>query len=167
MPGIVGLITKLPRARAEAQLEVMLQSMRHEVSYETGTFIDEGTGLYLGWVERMESVPAGMPFTNEQSSVYLVFSGEEFPDPATARSLREAGHQFPDEGPAYLVHAYEEQTSFFKQVNGRFHGVLADRNQGIVTLFNDRYGMHRVYYHHSNDSFYFGAEAKAIPIKNY
>ena len=29
-------------------------------------------------------------------------------------------------------------------------------------LFNDRYGMHRIYYHESKDAFYFAAEAKAI-----
>ena len=29
-------------------------------------------------------------------------------------------------------------------------------------LFNDRYGMHRIYYHQSKDAFYFAAEAKAI-----
>jgi asparagine synthase (glutamine-hydrolysing) len=31
-----------------------------------------------------------------------------------------------------------------------------------VLLFNDRYGMHRIYYHEAKDAFYFGAEAKAI-----
>jgi asparagine synthase (glutamine-hydrolysing) len=29
-------------------------------------------------------------------------------------------------------------------------------------LFNDRYGLHRLYYHESSEAFYFGAEAKAI-----
>src|SRR2546427_13180833 len=29
-------------------------------------------------------------------------------------------------------------------------------------LFNDRYGMHRIYYHESKEAFYFAAEAKAI-----
>ena len=29
-------------------------------------------------------------------------------------------------------------------------------------LFNDRYGMHRLYYHEAKEGFYFGAEAKAI-----
>ena len=29
-------------------------------------------------------------------------------------------------------------------------------------LFNDRYGMQRIYYHQSKDAFYFAAEAKAI-----
>jgi asparagine synthase (glutamine-hydrolysing) len=31
-----------------------------------------------------------------------------------------------------------------------------------VTLFNDRYGLRRVYYHEAKDAFYFAAEAKAI-----
>src|SRR5262249_35684628 len=34
--------------------------------------------------------------------------------------------------------------------------------RGMATLFNDRYGLHRIYYHVSKDAFYFAAEAKAI-----
>jgi asparagine synthase (glutamine-hydrolysing) len=33
---------------------------------------------------------------------------------------------------------------------------------GKATLFNDRFGMHRIYYHEAKDAFYFAAEAKAI-----
>ena len=47
-------------------------------------------------------------------------------------------------------------------LNGRFHGLLIDRNLGTAALFNDRYGMHRMYYHESRDALYFAAEAKAI-----
>jgi len=39
---------------------------------------------------------------------------------------------------------------------------VIDRARGTSTLFNDRYGMHRIYCHESEDSFYFAAEAKAI-----
>ena len=66
------------------------------------------------------------------------------------------------EGPSYLVHLYEEDPSFLKTLNGRFHGLLMDRTHGTATLFNDRYGMHRVYYHEAKQTFYFAAEAKAI-----
>ena len=66
------------------------------------------------------------------------------------------------DGPSYLVHLYEEDPSFPAGLNGRFHGLLADRNRGTAVLFNDRYGMHRIYYHESKDAFYFAAEAKAI-----
>jgi asparagine synthase (glutamine-hydrolysing) len=47
-------------------------------------------------------------------------------------------------------------------LNGRFHGLLADRSRAAAILFNDRYGMQRLYYHESKDAFYFAAEAKAI-----
>ena len=64
--------------------------------------------------------------------------------------------------PRYLVHLYEEDPSFPAGLNGRFHGLLTDRNRRTAVLFNDRYGMHRIYYHESKDAFYFAAEAKAI-----
>ena len=40
--------------------------------------------------------------------------------------------------------------------------MLIDRRLGTTTLFNDRYGMHRLYYHECDEAFYFAAEAKAI-----
>jgi asparagine synthase (glutamine-hydrolysing) len=43
-----------------------------------------------------------------------------------------------------------------------FHGLIADRSRGVVTLFNDRFGMHRLCYHNSNNGFLFATEAKAI-----
>ena len=63
---------------------------------------------------------------------------------------------------SYLVHLYEDNPNFPANLNGRFHGLSADRTHGTATLFNDRYGMHRAYYHSSKDAFYFAAEAKAI-----
>ena len=57
---------------------------------------------------------------------------------------------------------YEDDPSFPACLNGRFHGLLADSGRGETLLFNDRYGMHRVYYHETRDAFYFAAEAKAI-----
>jgi asparagine synthase (glutamine-hydrolysing) len=103
-----------------------------------------------------------MPLENERKDVALAFSGEEFPDPGTALRLKEQGHEFDVNGPSYVVHLYEEDSSFPAGLNGRFHGFLADRNRGTALLFNDRYGMHRMYYHESRDAFYFAAEAKAI-----
>jgi asparagine synthase (glutamine-hydrolysing) len=47
-------------------------------------------------------------------------------------------------------------------LNGRFHGLVADRRRGAATVFNDRFGLQRLYYHESKDGFYFSAEAKAI-----
>jgi asparagine synthase (glutamine-hydrolysing) len=103
-----------------------------------------------------------MPLTNERADAVLVFSGEEFPEPGTSRRLKEKGHDFKEEGPSYLIHLSEEEPDFPAGLNGRFHGLLARRASGLATLFNDRYGMQRIYYHQAKDAFYFSAEAKAI-----
>ena len=66
------------------------------------------------------------------------------------------------DGPSYLVHRYEEEPDFPKRLNGRFHGLVADRARGTAILFNDRFGLQRIYYHEAKDTFYFAAEAKAI-----
>ncbi|MFZ3215840.1 MAG: asparagine synthase-related protein [Candidatus Acidiferrales bacterium] len=140
----------------------MVEALRHEDFYVTGTWIEESLGVYVGWVARKDSFSDGMPLRNERGDAILVFSGEDFPEPGTAQRLRERGHKLNGAGCDYLVHLYEEDPRFPAGLNGRFHGLLIDRNSGTATLFNDRYGMHRTYYHESRDAFYFAAEAKAI-----
>jgi asparagine synthase (glutamine-hydrolysing) len=162
MPGIVGLITRMPRERAEKELLAMVQSISHEPSYVTGTLVDEDLGLYVGWAARRGSFSDGMPLRNEQRDVCLVFSGEEFPVHGARVRLKERGHAVEANGPSYLVHVYEDDSAFPAGLNGRFHGLVSDRTRSKVILFNDRYGMHRIYYHESKEACYFAAEAKAI-----
>jgi asparagine synthase (glutamine-hydrolysing) len=152
LPGIVGLITKRLPAEAEGELRVMLESIRHEPFYLTGTWIDAAEGIYVGWVARQNSFSANMPVENERRDVTLVFSGEEFPEPDTRKGP----------GESYLVDRYDREADFPKQLNGRFHGLLADRTRGTAMLFNDRFGLQRLYYHEAKETFYFAAEAKAI-----
>jgi asparagine synthase (glutamine-hydrolysing) len=162
LPGIVGLITNLPRASAERQLLKMVESLCHEPFYVSGTWIDSAQGVYVGWIAREGSFADCMPLHNEQGDVTLVFSGEEFPEPSIVAALRERGHLFAPKGPSYLVHRYEDETDFPKRLNGRFHGIVVDRPRGRAILFNDRFGLQRIYYHEAKDAFYFAAEAKAI-----
>jgi asparagine synthase (glutamine-hydrolysing) len=103
-----------------------------------------------------------MPLRNETGDVVLVFSGEEFPEPGTVRSLKERGHTVQSGNASYLVHTYEDDAAFPARLNGRFHGFLTDQRRGTAMLFNDRYGMQRIYYYESKEAFYFAAEAKAI-----
>jgi asparagine synthase (glutamine-hydrolysing) len=162
LPGIVGLITNLPRAAAEQQLLTMVKCLHHEPFYTCGTWSDPENGIYVGWVARRGGFADDMPVRNEDSEITLFFSGEEFPEPDLKKALRQRGHQFSVEDPSYLVHRYEDEADFPKGLNGRFHGLVVNRHQGTATLFNDRYGLQRLYYHQSKDAFYFAAEAKAI-----
>jgi asparagine synthase (glutamine-hydrolysing) len=160
MPGIVGLITKMPRAAAESQLRRMLMSICHEDFYSTGTWGDESLGVYVGWALLKGSFSDGMPLVSTRGDVCIVFSGEEFSDYRVRHRANGSGSAKSEA--TYLIERYESDPGFIKDLNGLFHGLIADRAQGVVTLFNDRYSMHRLCYHETKDTFYFGAEAKAI-----
>ena len=162
MPGIVGIITKWGRERAEHAVRRMVESIRHESFYTYGMLAEESLGVYVGWVALEGSSSAGMPLHNEAKDVSLVFSGQEFPAPSTRSGLRQRGHDVDPEGPSYLVHLYEEDPAFPESLNGQFHGLVIDRTRQTAMLFNDRYGMHRIYYHEAKEAFYFAAEAKAL-----
>jgi asparagine synthase (glutamine-hydrolysing) len=162
VPGIVGLVTQLPREQAERELLQMVKCLCHERFYVTGTWLDESIGIYVGWIARRGSFSDGMPLRNERGDVVLIFSGEEFPEPDAVQRLKKKGHEFDPRGADYLVHMSEDEPDFPAGLNGRFQGLLVDRRNATATLFNDRFGMQRVYYHESKESFYFAAEAKAI-----
>ena len=152
----------MPRAEAERELLQMVAAICHEDFYSTGTWTDESLGIYVGWAVRKDSFAEHMPFQNEQRNVTLIFAGEDFPEPGTVRRLREQGHVLDSENASYLVHLYEDDSSFPAGLNGRFQGLVVDRRRETAVLFNDRYGMARLYFHQSNHAFYFAAESKAI-----
>jgi asparagine synthase (glutamine-hydrolysing) len=162
MPGIAGLITKMPRERAVALLSRMVEALRHESFYETGTWIDESLGIYVGWCVRKGSFCDGMPVSNNRGDVTLVLSGEEYSEQGGAKCIQERAKSLGAPRASYLAQRYEEDADFPRSLNGLFHGLVADRTRGAATLFNDRYGMHRLCYHQSSEAFYFAAEAKAI-----
>jgi|HubBroStandDraft_4_1064222.scaffolds.fasta_scaffold02307_8 asparagine synthase (glutamine-hydrolysing) len=160
MPGIVGLITRIPRQRAEPLLLRMVERLQHESFYVTGTWIDEELGVYVGWVAREGSFSANMPLRDGRNENVLVFSGEDYSrcSSSAPMAVRSDGQ----DGPGHILERRHDDPAFPESLNGRFQGLLIDRPRGCALLFNDRYGMHRVYYHESADAFYFAAEAKAI-----
>jgi asparagine synthase (glutamine-hydrolysing) len=93
----------------------------------------------------------------------MIFSGEDFTGRSEIQQLRARGYACASEDASYLVCLYEELgLGFLERLNGWFSGVLVDLRQQTVVVFNDRYGLHRVYYHEAPDGFYFSSEAKSL-----
>src|SRR5207249_4753628 len=91
--------------------------------------------------------------------VVLLLSGECFSDP----DVHVTPGQIAENNATWLVRRYEEKgDAFFEGLNGVFSGFLIDRRRQKAALFNDRYGVERVYYHESRDGFFFASEAKAL-----
>jgi asparagine synthase (glutamine-hydrolysing) len=101
-----------------------------------------------------------MPLCDPSGEAVLVFSGEDYSRCATSASKVVRSGAQNDAG--YLLQRWHDDHAFPASLNGRFQGLLADHVRGHALLFNDRFGMHRLYYHESADVFYFAAEAKAI-----
>ena len=163
MPGILGIIGGGRREERVAQVELMLSCMKHRPQYLSGEFGCENPRLRAAWTTHEDAFSAGMPVWNEAKDVCLIFSGEDFTDPSEIELLRSRGHNCQPDDPGYLVHLYEEKgPQFIEQLNGWFAGLLADFRRRRVILFNDRYGLGRIYFHQNSEGFYFSSEAKAI-----
>jgi asparagine synthase (glutamine-hydrolysing) len=126
----------------------MIGTMQHESFYSTRTLTDEQLGVYVGWTARRGAFDDAGPVRSATGDVALVFSGVEHGGRGSSASN--------------LLEACEADSDFPRDLNGRFHGVVIDRRRGTVSVFNDRFSMHRLYVHESRDTVYFAAEAKAI-----
>lgn len=162
MPGIACIVTKIAPELAQEQLGRMVNALSGESFYTSGTWSDVRAGVYAGWTARQGSFSDGMPLLNERGDSCLIFAGEEYPEPETIQNLKQRGHCLQTDGPSYLVHLSEDDPAFPKNLNGIFHGLLTNRKTGTALLFNDRYGMHPIYYYECPEACYFAAEAKAI-----
>jgi asparagine synthase (glutamine-hydrolysing) len=164
MPGIVGIISKHgPSAERRSLIQSMLESMTHEPFYVSGTYVNEELGLWSGSVCHQGAFADCLPIWNEKKDICLLFSGEDFADQADVDALRARGHDFVSKDASYLVHLYEEMGyGFLERLNGWFSGVLLDLREQKLVLFNDRYGVNRIYYHEDSGGFYFASEAKAL-----
>jgi asparagine synthase (glutamine-hydrolysing) len=140
----------MPREIGERKLGQMLETLRRGTPMRAESSIHENLGIYVGWTVRKHSFADAMPLRDPSSGATLVFSGEEYSRLDTT-----------DE-PSHLIDRFVKGPDFPVNLNGRFHGVAIDLTRRAVTLFNDRFGLHRLYYHESKDAFYFAAEAKAI-----
>src|SRR5262245_42469243 len=80
MPGIVGLIGRMPPQESQCIVNTMLRTLLHEKSYQDGTFADSVLGVYVGWVADKDSFAAAQPFRNHDQKVTIVVSGECFND---------------------------------------------------------------------------------------
>src|SRR5450432_2291520 len=148
MPGIAGIISSKSAADCETRVQRMLATMRHENFYESGTHSVSTMKIYGGWTKFENSINPF--FLNERQDIALIFSGECFLDSEVATGNR-------------LIQLYEQSgQKFFEKLNGLFSGLLIDRRQNKVFLFNDRYGSQRIYFHESGGDFYFASEAKAL-----
>jgi len=153
MPGIVGIVSQKSAEECQDLVKFMVSSLEHESFYDSGMYSAPKMGIYAGWVAHENSFASGQVFFNERKDIALLFSGECFVDPETRAEIKGRGHELGPAVGSLLVHLYEEEgNQFFEKLNGLFSGLLIDKRQSKAFLFNDRYGVERIYWHETEGS---------------
>ena len=146
MPGIAGFISNRPEV-CRSVCDQMVKSILHESGYLTGQFEAEEVALAVGWAGHESMLATKLPSWNIRKDTCLISCGEDFSGGDATTLLS----RYENEG----IHSLQG-------INGVFSGVLVDLRERKVILFNDRYGLSRVYYHEDQEGFYFASEAKAL-----
>jgi asparagine synthase (glutamine-hydrolysing) len=163
MPGLMGVVSRSGPIGSGGPIERMASCMRRVRSDSTGVVTQERLGVSCGWVCAKGSFSDCMPLWNEVRNICLIFWGEEYADQAEMHQLQALGHRFAAGNGSYLVHQYEQHgLAFLTRLNGGFSGLVIDLREDKAVLFNDRYGLGRIYFHENENGFYFSSEAKAL-----
>ena len=164
MPGITGFIKKVPmESRDRDVLAGMVGCMRHEPFYTFGTVVRADMNVGVGWTGLKDSFSDCMPVWSDGHDICLVFSGEDFSESDRGPDGVDPSPTHDGSNARYLVDRYRHAPArFLRELNGWFSGVLLDLRTQQGLLFNDRYGLGRIYYHENAEGLYFSSEAKSI-----
>jgi asparagine synthase (glutamine-hydrolysing) len=147
----------------ERNLDQMMACLKHEGSLQYDTYINSEIGLNISWLWDNEFPIKHAPIWNQERNVCMIFVGEDFMDASEWQEFSRNAKYVEPERPFYLIDLYEKRgLKFIEKMNGWFSGVLMDLRQQKIVLFNDRYGLNRVYYHENSQGFFFATEAKSL-----
>lgn len=152
MPGIAGIFSKRNTGLELKRIRKMLKCTLHEKFYVSGVYSNRDINCYIGYCTIENSFAYPQPEVSSDGSVLMFLTGECY-------SVNDS----PCSNMKKMMEAYcNNKTAFFTSLNGCYNGLLIDLNEKNVTLFNDRFGIRRIYYYENEDAFYFSSEAKSI-----
>src|SRR6266545_4741533 len=109
--------------------------MLHRSNCDFTTYVNGRINLWSGCLGPAGDSSFCPQQWNERRDICLIFSGEDFTDPAEIKNLRALGHEFDPDRAGYLVHWYEEcGLKFLEKLNGGFSGLLVDLRKETIIL---------------------------------
>jgi asparagine synthase (glutamine-hydrolysing) len=157
MPGICGIVAKGDSAELSSIVERMLGVMV-TAGEVPNLCLHSQLNCSAGWVTPSESSSAQLPIWNEAKDVCVIFSGEPFTDNEVTPQDSFSGI----DGGRFLDRYEKEGMEVLANLNGYFSGLLIDLRARRVLLFNDRYGLNRIYYHETPEGLFFSSQAKSL-----
>jgi len=163
MPGIFGVIdVSIDAARLAADrldiVRAMADTMTYEPGYGAEIVASSTLGVSAGWVGWSTSSAVGAPM--ETPRRMLLTAGEPYLTSTTGADAecRAIGSGADEVAPLLCRRGVDG----LADVNGIFAGCFIDQDRGQCVIFNDRYGIERLFVHVCKERVFFSSEAKAI-----
>jgi asparagine synthase (glutamine-hydrolysing) len=142
-------------------------TIRHRGPDDNGTYVNEKKTV--GFAHRRLSIidlsPQGrQPMANEDQSIWITYNGEIYNHAALRENLERKGHRYRSRTDTEtILHLYEEKgAGCLDDLEGMFAFALWDEKKQLLFLARDRFGKKPLYYSHTQDSFCFASEIKAL-----
>jgi asparagine synthase (glutamine-hydrolysing) len=163
MTGIIGVFSKGPHEACRAKLHTMVSSIEGGTQSNDKTYEDRDRGVYFAGTSIENTSDAGLFVFNETKDIALVLFGGVHLDAWEISKLKARGHAVSETAASALVHLYEEKgINFINEMNGWFCGLLDDRRTGSSYVFNDRFGMRRVFIYVGTEGICVASRARPI-----
>jgi len=165
MCGVAGILHLDGAPASAAALKAMTDLIAHRGPDGEGHYCDGPVGLGHRRLSIIDlSDAAAQPMTTRDGRYVLTFNGEIYNFRELRAELRARGHVFRSSGDAeVLAAAYAEWgLGALTKLNGMFAFAIWDREERVLTLARDRFGVKPLYYTIAGHAFLFASEIKAF-----
>jgi asparagine synthase (glutamine-hydrolysing) len=164
MCGIVGFYSRKEKTEAVDILKRMLSRIKHRGPDQSGIYLSKNVGLGSDRLSIIDLQTGGMPLSNEDKSLWIIFNGEIFNYIELKNELLNKGHAFKTTSDTeVLLHLYEEYgAKCLNMLNGQFAFAIWNSKSKELFLARDRVGIRPLFYSATKDSFVFASEIKAV-----
>jgi asparagine synthase (glutamine-hydrolysing) len=164
MSGIVGFYSENGTEDSLAVLKRMLTRIKHRGSDYYGVYVSGCVGLGEGQRTSTLTQIQSSPFSNEEESLLIVWSGTLFNRAELQSKLLKKGHPLKTDGDAELMlHLYQLfGINCLDMINGQFAFSIWDRAKKELTLARDKVGICPLYYSLTSGGLVFASEVKAL-----
>lgn len=163
MPGIFGLIHKegasgrFDRSLYYEALKIMAATMSYEPHYTSIMCEFEKLGVYVGYIGPTDEGA----IIDRQKGLSLFISGIAYHNQMENRKRFDCNDKY-KQGYEIIQCYLQVAERFPEKINSQFAGFLIDEINQDGFLFNDHFGVERIYLYEDDERLVFASEAKAI-----
>ena len=148
----------------------MRDIMRHRGPDDSGEWVDEGSGIALGFrrLAILDLSPTGhQPMLSADERYVMIFNGEIYNYAELRSELDSAGYEFRGTSDTEVMLAgilHWGLENAVTRFNGMFAMALWDRRERKLHLIRDRIGVKPLYYGWCGRTLMFGSELKSLTV---